>query len=56
MREVVRLKLHKESSERETAKALKVSVSRVHRTLQDAYGYLRLMLEDRGVDASWLAA
>ena len=56
MREVVRLKLHKESSERETAKALKVSVSRVHRTLQDAYGYLRLMLEERGVDVSWLAA
>ena len=56
MREVVRLKLHKESSERETAKALKVSVSRVHRTLQDAYGYLRLMLQERGVDVSWLAA
>ena len=56
MREVVRLKLHDEYSERETAKALKVSVSRVHRTLQDAYGYLRPMLEERGVDVSWLAA
>lgn len=56
MREVVRLKLHEESSERETAKALKVSVSRVHRTLQDAYRYLRPMLEERGVDVSWLAA
>ena len=56
MREVVRLKLHEESSERETAKALKVSVSRVHRTLQDAYRYLRPMLEERGVDMSWLAA
>ena len=56
MREVVRLKLDRECSERDTAKVLKVSVSRVHRTLQDAYGYLRLMLQERGVDVSWLAA
>lgn len=56
MREVVRLKLHEEYSERETARTLGVPVSRVHRCLQDAYGHLRPMLEERGVDVAWLAA
>lgn len=56
LKEVVRLKLHEEYSERETARALGVSVSRVHRGLQVAYGHLRRMLEDRGMDGGWLAA
>ena len=56
LQQVARLKLQEECSERETARALGVSVSRVHRGLRKAYGYLRPMLEERGVDGSWLAA
>jgi RNA polymerase sigma factor (sigma-70 family) len=56
LRQVVRLKLHEECSERETARVLGVSVSRVHRRLQEAYALLRPMLEERGLDGGWLAA
>jgi RNA polymerase sigma factor (sigma-70 family) len=56
MRQVVRLKLHEEHSERQTASVLGVSVSRVHRRLQEAYALLRPMLEERGFDAGWMAA
>jgi RNA polymerase sigma factor (sigma-70 family) len=56
MRDVVRLKLDRECSERDTAKALDVPVSRVHRCLRHAYEFLRPMLESHGADAAWLAA
>ena len=56
VRQVVRLKLHEEHSERQTASVLGVSVSRVHRRLQEAYALLRPMLEERGFDAGWMAA
>jgi DNA-directed RNA polymerase specialized sigma24 family protein len=56
LRQVVWLKLHEECSERETARVLGVSVSRVHRRLQEAYALLRPMLEERGLDGGWLAA
>lgn len=56
VREVVRLKLHEEFSERETARALGVPVSRVHRRLRDAYALLQSMLEGEDFDVGWMAA
>lgn len=51
---LVRLKLHDGYSERQTAKALGVPVSRVHRRLQHAYALLRSMIND-DFDGPWLA-
>lgn len=56
LKDVVQLKLHEGLSERNTAKRLRVPVPRVHRGLHRAYKLLRPLLEDRGVDADWLAA
>ena len=54
-REIVRLKLD-EIALRGSAKALSVSATTVQRELQKAFTLLRPMLEERGVDVSWLAA
>lgn len=56
LQEVVRLKLDEELSERLSAKRLHASVTMVHRRLQKAYALIRPMLEEHGVDGSWLAA
>lgn len=56
LRKVVLLKLDEELAERPSAKRLQTTVSMVHRRLKKAYALLRPMLEQRGVDASWLAA
>jgi DNA-directed RNA polymerase specialized sigma24 family protein len=45
MQDVVRLKLHENHSERQTAKALGVAPVRVHRCLHEAYGHLQQLLE-----------
>lgn len=55
-RQIVRLKLHDGLSLRETADALDVAVSRVQRQLCSAYAKLREMLDDGGLDGTWLAA
>lgn len=56
LRQVVRLRLDEDLSQRDIAKRLGTSAPTVHRRLQDAYALLRPLLEDRGIDAAWLAA
>lgn len=56
MREMVWLKLDEELSVRATGRRLDVHDSSVQRCLSKAYELLRPLLEDRGVDVSWLAA
>jgi RNA polymerase sigma factor (sigma-70 family) len=56
LREVVRLRLDEDLSQRDIAKRLGTSATTIHRRLQDAYDLLRPLLEDRGIDAAWLAA
>ena len=56
MREMVQLKLDEELSVRGTADRTGIHKSSVQRNLTSAYEMLRPMLEERGVDVSWLAA
>ena len=55
-RDIVRLKLHEELSLRDTAERLGVSVTRVQRQMCRALALLRGMLDDGGLDGTWLAA
>jgi RNA polymerase sigma factor (sigma-70 family) len=55
-REVVRLQLDEGLSQRQMAERLKTSPTTVFHRLHAAYKHLRPLLEDRGIDESWLAA
>jgi RNA polymerase sigma factor (sigma-70 family) len=56
LRKVVRLRLDEALSQRDIAERVGTSAPTIHRRLQDAYELLRPLLEDRGIDAAWLAA
>lgn len=55
-RQVVRLQLGEGLSQRQIAERLKTSATTVFHRLHAAYEQLRPLLEERGVDESWLAA
>lgn len=53
---IVRLQLHEGLSRRRIAKRLKMPPATVHHRLRSAYKLLAPLLEQRGVDLSWVAA
>jgi RNA polymerase sigma factor (sigma-70 family) len=56
IRRIVRMRLDEDLSQRGIAKRLRLSPVTIHRRLQAAYALLRPLLEERGVDMSWVAA